>query len=524
MRIPSNLKFNFLLFYEQLIGIDKIKIDLLIDKYNKVKELTIGYLFVFAFSAYVVIAHGYWKANYLQMVGVTFISLISLISIYFWKRHKTVSSTLASILFIYIPIANILIKDVFFLLRGNPLFSTIFLHTHFILLLFISFGGLITKPYHIVIVGFISVVWIWVFTIISNNPFLWSLVVLDSVFFIGISLIMYFVYSSILTLAFAFDKLGRTISNQNTELNKLLDFKDRMLNMIIHDIKNPISRILSAANKEIIQKEEISKPAFQILLIVENILDVYKLEDSKMQLKISTQILDDIIKKATSQVEYLLDEKNISIIKRLTIDSTVDVDADLLERVIVNLLTNAIKFSKSNSSIDIRIVPKKDRVRVEIIDKGEGIASENIDHIFEKYYQGSNQSFVHAHSTGMGLTFCKLAVETHGGTIGAESILNQGSTIWFELPVKLQNEMNCEEITVNSPKKQEQFNSEEKIILKYKMRIANLPIYQTGEILNIFKTSSYNNSPGFVYWKNEIIKASMTGDVEYYNQLKEIND
>lgn len=240
-------------------------------------------------------------------------------------------------------------------------------------------------------------------------------------------------------------------------------------------------------------------------------------------MKLSVQNLDNIIKKAIEQVEYLLHEKNICIVKRITIRSTVEVDENLMLRVFINLLTNAIKYSKSNSSIDIRILPKPGKVRVEVIDKGEGIATDNIKHIFEKYYQGSIQSFVHSHSTGMGLTFCKLVVETHGGSIGAESILDQGSTIWLELPMQLEeNQMMAEVITRNSPIKQEDITTEDKIILKYKIKIADMAIYQTGEIVHIFRASVYNDSPGFIYWKEEIIKASMTGDLEYFNQLKEI--
>ena len=277
MRIPSIRKFNFTFLFEKLIGINKIKIDGVLVKYNKVKELTIRFLFIFAFSSFIVIAYGYWKADYYYLVGVTCVSLFVLIALFLLKQHKCLSTNLTGILLIYIPIANILIKDVFFLHQDNPLISTIFLHTHFILLLFIAFGGLITKPGNILIVGCISVVWIWIFTIYCNDAFLWSLLNLDTVFFIGISLIMYFVYTSIHTLVVEFDNLGRTIHSQNKELNILLEFKGRMLNMIIHDIKNPINRILAASNMEIIQKAEITQPSKQILLIVENILDVYKM-------------------------------------------------------------------------------------------------------------------------------------------------------------------------------------------------------------------------------------------------------
>ena len=515
-------KFGFSRIFKYKPNIDDIKINFIKVKYTKIKKLTIRYQFILSFLAYIVIAHGYYKADYYPLMILTLLSLFILILFFILKRKKRLSDGLSSILFIYIPIANILIKDVFFLLQGNPLIDTIFLHTHFMLLLFISFGGMVTNPRHILYVGGISVVWIWIFTIYLNDPYLWSLVVLDSLFFTGISTIIYLTYSHTLLFNSKFNDLARTINHQNEDLNKLMNFKDWMLNMILHDIKNPINRILSASKMDIIQKEELTQPSNHILSIVENILDVYKMEDSKMKLKLSIQNIDSIIQKGSKQVRYLLEDKKLTLVNRITVKPAVEVDVELMVRVIVNLLTNSIKFSNANSHIDIQVLSKDNRVRVEILDNGEEISPQNIERIFEKYYQGNAQNLGSTRSTGIGLTFCKLAIEAHGGAIGAVSVLNYGTMIWFELPVKSENEITGVEIIRASPIKYEYTFEEEKSLLQYKFKLANLAIYKTSEMLTIFQSIPLFSSPGLQYWKEEVIKASMAGNVEYYNQLREI--
>jgi len=491
-------------------------------EFNKMKKLTVYILGTFLFLAYIIIAHGYWTANYYFLMDVTYISLVLLIVLFILKRNMHQSEILTAVILIYVPIANILIKDAFFLLHRNPLINTIFLHTHFMLLLFICLCGLICDHRHILFIGALSVFWIWLFTYYSNDSFLWSLVPLDSLFFVGVSVIIYSVYSSIRIHSRKLAELNHNKTIQNQKLNKLIDFKDWMLNIIIHDLKNPINRILCAGKKPYIQQDEIVEPGKQMLLLVQNILDVYKMEESKMKLKLSTVYFDPIIQQATDQVKYLLDERKITLIKRISVKSTVEADEHLLVRVIINLLSNAIKYSQANSCIEIRIMPKDDKIRVEVIDHGEGIDLWNLDAIFEKYFQGNTRDLGYNHSTGLGLSFCKSVIAMHGGVIGAQSVLNQGTTIWFELPVQSENTEISEIVTQTSPRKYMNNQNENLTILKYKMKMANLVVYQTGEILKILKSSTYEMSPDFLFWKEEIIKSSMTGNVEYFNQLKEI--
>jgi len=125
-------------------------------------------------------------------------------------------------------------------------------------------------------------------------------------------------------------------------------------------------------------------------------------------------------------------------------------------------------------------------------------------------------------STGIGLTFCKLVIEAHNGEAGAKSILNHGTVIWFELPIQSEVELICEEKVTTPTHKHKSSYKEEEPLLQYKLKLANLAVYQTSEILDVLKLESTNDSIKTLYWKEEIFKSSLTGNGEYFNQLKKI--
>jgi two-component system sensor histidine kinase/response regulator len=105
-------------------------------------------------------------------------------------------------------------------------------------------------------------------------------------------------------------------------------------------------------------------------------------------------------------------------------------DGPIIRRVIMNLLSNAIKFTPVKGHITLTMVPHDGDVRVSVTDTGPGIPPEFHESIFDMYAQVDVREF----SSGIGLTFCKLAVEAHGGTMGVESAVGAGSTLWFQVP------------------------------------------------------------------------------------------
>jgi two-component system sensor histidine kinase/response regulator len=112
---------------------------------------------------------------------------------------------------------------------------------------------------------------------------------------------------------------------------------------------------------------------------------------------------------------------------------TVDCDPQIIERVIMNLLGNALKFTPAKGSIVVAVMQNGERCRVEVRDTGRGIPPEYLERVFDKFQQVEARKERKMYSTGLGLTFCKLAVEAHQGQIGVNSTVGVGSTFWFEL-------------------------------------------------------------------------------------------
>jgi len=109
-------------------------------------------------------------------------------------------------------------------------------------------------------------------------------------------------------------------------------------------------------------------------------------------------------------------------------------DAELLTRDVANLVGNALKFTPEEGAVTVRARSDGTGARVEVQDAGPGIPEEYRTRIFEKFGRVAARGEKRTLSTGLGLTFCKLAVEAHGCEIGVDSVLGQGSTFWFRLP------------------------------------------------------------------------------------------
>ena len=109
-------------------------------------------------------------------------------------------------------------------------------------------------------------------------------------------------------------------------------------------------------------------------------------------------------------------------------------DRELIQRVLINLGANAIKFTPDDGSVTIRIRPADHHTEFSVADTGPGVPVADQSTIFEKFGQVAAHQDRKVYSTGLGLTFCKLAVESHGGVIGLESEEGKGSRFWFRLP------------------------------------------------------------------------------------------
>lgn len=231
-------------------------------------------------------------------------------------------------------------------------------------------------------------------------------------------------------------QIENTVSELKTtleQLQSLTKFKDELSQMLVHDLKNPISAIMNLPkNKNFKElKAQIQNSALKMHNLVMNILDVRKYEDSKLTLHKTKINLLDLWVNAIGLFEYQIHEKNISVRYPADIELLVRADKELMERVFINLLSNSLKYTKPEGYVEFKVDESKGKTVIEIRDNGVGIPKNDLNRIFEKYGQSGDKI---SYSSGLGLTFCKIAVEQHGGSISIKSQEGKETCVFITLP------------------------------------------------------------------------------------------
>ena len=239
----------------------------------------------------------------------------------------------------------------------------------------------------------------------------------------------------------------RRLQEAYDKLRELEKMRDSLVQMIIHDLRSPLTgtfaylklirdnadNTLSAVHSGYVA--EAMKAVMQMIQMACDVLETSQMEEGRMKLKTAECDLGRILEDGISGVKPLSGSREL----RLTPPGkpvTVLADREIILRVVQNLLSNALKFTRDGDLILLGIEPAGDRVRVSVKDNGLGIGPEYKQKIFDKFAQKELRAGNQRYSQGLGLTFCKLAVEAHGGTIGVDSEEGKGSTFWFELPAK----------------------------------------------------------------------------------------
>lgn len=241
---------------------------------------------------------------------------------------------------------------------------------------------------------------------------------------------------------FTFERLERV------RLRSTLETRDDLTHMIVHDLRSPLTIVTGyidalkrmASNKltpteaKFIARAE--RGADDMRDMISTLLDVGRLEAGQMPLRLEAHDIARIAREAADRFAPVLGSRTF----RCDMPAepvAVSCDADVIRRVLENLISNALKFTLADGTIRVTVQPNAAEVTVSVSDDGQGIPPDQHAHIFEKFGQtgsGARQR----HSTGLGLTFCRLAVEAHGGRIGVQSEPGKGSTFQFSLPIREQ--------------------------------------------------------------------------------------
>lgn len=245
-------------------------------------------------------------------------------------------------------------------------------------------------------------------------------------------------------------ELVDTVNWMGKKLQELDDLKAEFLAHISHELRTPLASVREGTR---LLLDEIPGPLTQaqretllimtdsserLIRLISTLLDLSKMEAGMMEYRIVPADLKRVTEGAVNKLRLLAERKQIKILIEAPRERVwVLADVAWIEQVLDNLFSNALKFSPEEAVVTLRLEPDPHGgvVRVSVSDTGQGIAPEDLPHIFERFYQGRRQAKTAVAGSGLGLALVKKVVEAHGGQVQVESEMGKGTTFQFTLPL-----------------------------------------------------------------------------------------
>jgi|HubBroStandDraft_1064217.scaffolds.fasta_scaffold01879_4 signal transduction histidine kinase/DNA-binding response OmpR family regulator len=244
------------------------------------------------------------------------------------------------------------------------------------------------------------------------------------------------------------EAFSHTVLRAKEEVERASKFKDQFLSTMSHELRTPLNAVLGFS--DLLTEERygplndrqkrylnhIHTGGKHLLTLINDILDLSKIEAGRLQLAIESVRVSSTLAEAVDTMRSLADKKSQTLVQHAAADLSVRADGTRFKQVLMNLIGNAIKFTPENGRIELAARQLGDMVRVEVHDSGPGIPPEEQKRIFEAFYRLRNSEKA-VEGTGLGLAITQRLVELHGGQLGIESQPGSGSCFYFTLPLAI---------------------------------------------------------------------------------------
>ena len=245
----------------------------------------------------------------------------------------------------------------------------------------------------------------------------------------------------------AFSSMARKIEEQFESLKETDRVRRELISNVSHDLRTPLSSMHGYVDTLLIKNESLDpeerkryleitrRHTLRLGQLVGDLFELSKLESAQVQPQLEQFSLAELLHDVAQEFELEARQKGVSIeVNSPEAAGSVEADIGLMQRVLENLLRNAIKHTPDGGRITVTLDPRPDRVAVSVADTGCGIAPEDIDHIFDRFYRA--ESSASGGSSGLGLAIVKRILDLHGSRITVESTVDKGTTFAFELPTQ----------------------------------------------------------------------------------------
>lgn len=229
-------------------------------------------------------------------------------------------------------------------------------------------------------------------------------------------------------------------------LAKNEQLRANLLRAISHDLRTPLTSISGNASNLLSHGDSFDRDTKQqlytdiyddsmwLINLVENLLAVTRIEEDRLNLRMSEELVEDVVKEALRHINRKSIEHSISVESQDEF-LLARMDARLIVQVVINIVDNAIKYTPKNSHIRIKTEKRKNKAVISISDDGGGIPDELKSRIFDMFYSGANQIADSRRSLGLGLSLCRSIIRAHGGEITVSDNSPHGSIFTFTLPI-----------------------------------------------------------------------------------------